>query len=218
MLCAVAIFSLTFTAQAQEATERVVFDDAPTRFRGIEPRFWPVAFSPDEKSLVVTARWENPEEPGQVVVWDLESRSPKLNRSQEKTTRSAAFSPDGNLLAICDFGGSTKLLDLTFGEVVGSMPTRTAFTTDRNKLIAGGFDGRSVMWDIATGKEVHKLTVEDDLVVTLVASPAGQHIAAVTWHGPPTGGFDVREKTDAQLEQGGPGGAWDSRNDRFFSR
>jgi WD40 repeat protein len=167
----------------------VVIDEAPERLRDIKPRLWSVAFSADGKTLAVTGGWDQPEEPGELVVWDLESRSQKLVKRQEKTIRRAVFSPDGKSLAICDFAGNVRLLDLSTGKIMQSLPERpklvnsVAFTSDSKTLVAGGFNGTITIWDAAVGKEKETLTLPDEMITTVAISSDDKYLAAITWQG-----------------------------------
>ena len=185
------------TVRVEELAGPIVFDDAPARLKDVLPRFWSVSFSPNGESLAVTAGWEQPDEPGQVVLWDLESRSLKLIRRQGKTIRSAAFSPDGKLLAICDFGGNTKLLDSTSGDVVVSLPTRTAlvdtiakgtpgtagiaktiaFSPDGTRFVTGTWDSGLTIWDVESGDPLRELAGHKAALRNAVFSPSGEVLA-----------------------------------------
>ncbi len=189
ILIVVAINVMMLSGPVAEAAPPTVIDEAPARLQGVEPRLWSATFSPDGKSLAVTAGWENPEEPGELVIWDLASRSQKLIRRQEKPIRNAVFSPDGTLVAICDFAGSTKLLDSATGKINAVLPPHSklvnsvAFTADGKTLIAGSIDGSITVWDVAAEKEQHTFSLPDEMVVSVAVSSDGRYLGAVTWQG-----------------------------------
>jgi hypothetical protein len=73
----------------------IIIDQTPPALRDVVPRLWTAAFSHDGKTLAVTAGWNNPPEPGELVLWDMATRKPTLIWHQESTIRSTAFSGDG---------------------------------------------------------------------------------------------------------------------------
>lgn len=167
----------------------LVIDQAPTDLKNVTSRLWAVVFSPDGKTLAVTAGWDNPREPGELVLWDMGSRQKKLIWRQEAAIRTAAFSGDGKLLAIGDFAGSTRLLDPSTGKVILTFPQHAklvnsvAFTPDDKTLVTGSFDETIKLWDVASGKEQHGFSLPGEGIVKAAISSDGRVLGAVTWPG-----------------------------------
>ena len=171
------------------AAEPILIDETPARLMGVESRFWSTAFSPDGKSLLVTAGNENPDEPGELTIWDVPKWTPKLIRRQEKTIRTAAYSPDGTRVATGDFAGIVRMIDPHTGQILSTLPPHSklvnsvTFSADGKILFVGSFDGQVTLWDVGQEKEQHTFSVGDDAVVSLAAASDDRHLAAVTWHG-----------------------------------
>src|SRR5438093_4875662 len=89
----------------------IVIDQAPPELRDVTSRLWTVVFSPNGKTLAVTAGCDHPQEPGELVLWDVATRRPKLIWRQEATIRTAAISGDSRLLAIGDLAVFSSLID-----------------------------------------------------------------------------------------------------------
>jgi len=100
----------------------LVRDTAPPEMRGVEPRLWSAVYSPDGRTIATTAGWDNPHEPGELVLWDVASRRPRVVIRQESTIRTAAFSPDSARIALGDFAGRIVVLDAATAEVVRELP------------------------------------------------------------------------------------------------
>ncbi len=186
---------ITVLARAEEAvrdprpTITVIIDEAPPELRGATPRLWAAVLSPDANTLATTAGWDDPKEPGELVLWDVATRREKLIRRQEATIRTVAFSGDGKLLAIGDFAGRTSLLDPATGKIVATLPRHAktvnsvVFTPDDKMLAIGSFDGTISLWDIAAGKEQLAFSLPDEMVVKIAISSDAHRLAAVTWQG-----------------------------------
>lgn len=122
---AILLFARSATFSQADDPSPILIDEAAPRFLGATPRLWSAIFSPDSKSLAVTAGWENPDEPGELVLWNVDARRPTLIRRQDKTIRAVAFSRDGKLVAIGDFAGGTALIDATTGKVTTTFPAHS---------------------------------------------------------------------------------------------
>lgn len=180
------------TTGAEPAPARstaIVLDTAPPRLRDINPRMWAAVYSPDGQTIATTAGWDNPSEPGELVLWDVASRQARLVIRQESTIRAAAFSPDGRQLAIGDFAGHVTIFNPTNGAVVKALPPQlkllnaVVFTPDGRTLASGGFDETVRLWDVETGEARRAFVLPGEGVVSLAISRDGQWLAAGTWPG-----------------------------------
>jgi beta-lactamase regulating signal transducer with metallopeptidase domain/Tol biopolymer transport system component/5-hydroxyisourate hydrolase-like protein (transthyretin family) len=176
-------------APAPDASGVILRDTAPAELRGVKPRLWTAVFSPDGRTLATTAGWDNPREPGELVLWDVATGRPRVVIRQESTIRTAAFSPDGRRLAIGDFAGQITLLDPANGGVVRALPQQTklvnsvVFAPDGRTLASGGFDETVRLWDVETGEARRAFVLPGQGVVKIAISPDGQWLAAGTWPG-----------------------------------
>ncbi len=167
----------------------IVLDTAPPKLRGINPRMWAAAYSPDGQTIATTAGWDNPSEPGELILWDVANRQARLVIRQESTIRTAAFSPDGRQLAIGDFAGHVTIFNPTNGAVLKALPPQlkllnaVAFTPDGRTLVSGGFDETVRLWDVATGEARRAFVLPGEGVVSLAISRDGKWLAAGTWPG-----------------------------------
>ena len=125
----------------------------------------------------------------ELVVWDLESGTRKLVVRQEKTIRSAAFSPDGKLLAISDFDGRALILDPATGKTIVELPRRPVlvnmvqFSPDGKQLLACDFKGTIRIWDVAAQKISGEIETDDQRLVTIALSRDGKYLAACSQEG-----------------------------------
>jgi WD40 repeat protein len=167
----------------------IVIDQAAPELRHVRSRLWAVAFAPDGKSIAVTSGWDNPKEPGELVVWDLATKRPKLIVRQDRPIPCASISSDGKRIAIGDFAGVARILDAASGKTLATLPKRSAiinavaFLPEGKSLAAGSFDGTITLWDVADQKEQPGLTVPGEQVVSLATSADGKYLAATTWEG-----------------------------------
>ena len=167
---------------------KVVLHEAPDSIRKTPARPWAATFSPDGNWLATTSGWDNPVEPGGLVVWNLAESKARWVWKQESAIRCAAFSPRGQWIAFGDFAGVVRVLDMATGELVREFPplaklvNSVAWTPDGRRLVIGGFDESVHVHDPTTGRSL--LSRELGAGVTSVAVSAdGQHVAATTWDG-----------------------------------
>ena len=79
-----------------------------------------LAFSPDGKRLAAGSG--EPEDAGVLTVWDVAARKPRFTHRQARGIPTAAFSPEGKLLAVGCFDEHCRLLDAATGRVLALLP------------------------------------------------------------------------------------------------
>jgi WD40 repeat protein len=142
--------------------------------------FGSVAFSPNGQTLA-TANASG------AALWDLATRS-KLGQlgltNSSSQDLSAAYSPDGKILAIGDDEGNvvlwdtatrTQLAQISDGSTVDSL----AFSPDGKTLVAGDYDGNVVLWDTATRTQLaqHAQFGGNDPIGSVTFRPDGKALA-----------------------------------------
>jgi WD40 repeat protein len=181
---------LVANTRAADAPKPILLDHISTpELRDKTPRLWAATFSPDGKTLAVTAGWDHPEEPGELVLWNVASRLPKLILRQDETVRCVAFTRDGGRIAIGDFKGLTRVLDPETGAVILALPKQeklvnaVAFSPKDGRLVTGGFSETVQFWNVQNGNLDHTFQLPGEGITSLTFSPDGIRLAATTWPG-----------------------------------
>jgi WD40 repeat protein len=111
-----------------------------------------IAIRPDGRILAVGRGRD-------IELWDLASRAKTvIGAAHEASVRSAAFSPDGKILASGDFGKTVKLWNLATRKDVfsvaahGDCVTCVTFSSDGRTLATASIDKTIKLWDIRPGK------------------------------------------------------------------
>ena len=112
-----------------------------------------MTLSPDGRILAAT----DDDEPAKTIrLW--ETATGRLRGQVSVDARylsAAAFSPDGNTLAVGDFDGRVWLLDTYSGKVLarleghGGWVPSVAFSPDGKTLVSGSYDTTALVWDVS---------------------------------------------------------------------
>ena len=133
-----------------------------------------VAFSPDGKRVVTAA------DDGAARVWDAATGAQLAEMKHEKGVVSAAFSPDGSLVATASLGaaaiwdahmGARKFVLHHDGWV-----RWVAFSPDGKRVVTGSDDRTARIWNTATGKAMAVLTGHTASVRSAVFSLDGTRV------------------------------------------
>ena len=139
-----------------------------------------VAFSPDGHNLMSFARYEDT-----LRVWDVHTGN-LLKTFREGIGEAAAFSPDGQILAlgVGDWRfGYINLWNAETGEhrdILGSgQPVSMVFSPDSQMLAAvTGYDDKDLyVWDVHTEERLHKLIGHTGSIYALAFSANGRVVA-----------------------------------------
>jgi WD40 repeat protein len=145
-------------------------------------------FSPDGKTLAV----QQPEGGGGGIIHLWQSATGKEIghvKGQGSTLPSVAFSPNGKRLASAS-GKQLCIWDVASGKALRSFPqghkdtvAALVISPDGKRLSSSGSEGTIRIWDVAQGKELHRMFLPHragvaDWATTLAFSPDGKTLAA----------------------------------------
>lgn len=166
--------------QAEQALAEVAF--APgIRRRLVGHNNWieNAIFSPDGRTALST-------DENSMILWDLATGTPI--HTVTGLISAIAFSPDGNTAIYGTWDGTITLWDVAtgasiqmFSEQVGAV-TALEFTPDGRSVVSGTWGGL-ILWDVATGEQLHTFTGYNSIVegVAISLSPDSRTVLSGDW-------------------------------------
>jgi len=157
--------------------------DPPASYQRAVP-ILALAFHPDGKELAASGYHE-------VTIWNPADGT-LLRRigNVPQQVHALAFSPDGSWLAIAGGtpgrSGEVKLIRPGESQTTNTLATTTdlfltlAFSPDGKRLIVGGADNTIRVFDMADGKELHRIEQHADWVMGLAFNPEGTRFASAS--------------------------------------
>jgi WD40 repeat protein len=121
-----------------------------------------------------------------------------LNTDNDGSIWSIAFSPTGDRLATTGDSGIINVWDIsallnTPTGITSAQPILTfsneaginsiAFSPDGMYLATGGYNGKLVVWDAATGEKIKTISAHDDTITKVAYSPDGTQLATTSSDG-----------------------------------
>jgi len=160
------------------------------RLRGQETEANAVVFSPDGKTVVAVGNNSQAGSTREVCAWDTASGKPLWQVKRERTwLQTAAFAPDGRVVAVLESGGTVALLNAASGQelrrLVGNGnpgALRLAFAPDGHTLAVGGYheDTRTasvVVWEVVSGTVRQGFSGHEGMLSALTFSPDSRRLA-----------------------------------------
>jgi WD40 repeat protein len=183
--------TLVLDVNVKAEPNEVVVDSSDVGLRTLRPLILGVTFSADSTKLAATGGWENPTPvlAGEVSVWDLATKSRRLFVRQNSTIRNAAFSPDGKLIAWCDFSGVAQVMYADNGKVLTKAPRRGAlcnsvqWAPDGTLVYIASWDGYIVMYDPNQKQAPTKIKAPDKSLATVTVTRDGAYLGAISHEG-----------------------------------
>ncbi len=139
-----------------------------------------VTYSPDGQTILTVDNT--------VRTWDAQTGQQQQGpRAGLGLVSSAAFSPDGSLIAAGNSNGAVTVWDAVTNETLyvfetasddqwGDQVNAVAFHPDGTRIAAGGYNSRIEIWNLATGEKQLDLQGHSDNIVAIAFSPDGSAI------------------------------------------
>lgn len=142
-----------------------------------------VAFTPDGRLFAAGIHEKK------LKVWDVGSKSERVQATTQRDFAVIKFSGDGRLVAVCDnyvvrvwdVGAGKELSTITvpntgvYQEVGGVF---AAFSSDGKRLATGGFGTKTYLWDVDTGKQVQQMTGRTNMAYAVAFSEDGTQLTS----------------------------------------
>jgi eukaryotic-like serine/threonine-protein kinase len=162
-----------------------------------------VAFDDDGRTVASTAK------DGTARLWDVTRlEDARVLRGHSSYVYPVAYSRDGRWIASGSWDSTVRLWDAASGTLARTLKGHTkalgalAFILDGTRLASWGEDATIRLWDVASGAETgpcieHLSMFHRDSVYSLVVSPDGKWLGAVTGHGASDMGSPPGKNTDS---------------------
>jgi WD40 repeat protein len=156
-------------------------------------RVWSLAYSPDGETLSIVGGAPRADpaglsgDAGFLTFWSLNRRFLSDPTEETQAVRSAAFSPDGKLLATAETDGTAKLRDADTKRVLLSYHDHApkvngaAFTPDGKTLATANVDGKVILFDLTAASPddgMRALDGHEGAVHGVAVSPDGKALAS----------------------------------------
>jgi WD40 repeat protein len=188
--------------------------------RQLEPKgnFW-TAFTASPDGRLALAAWRS-ETGTDVVLTDTTSGEDIWRTSFDEYFEAVVFSPDGQMALLGEGGeghpSDVILIDTNTGAEIRRFSghpqgiTALSYSPDGKRAVSAGYGGVMILWDIATGQEIHRLadhSTGDWTLWTFVAfTPDGHSIVGSLWYEPIVQ-FDATTGQEVRQFQGQDNGA-----------
>lgn len=111
--------------------------------------------------------------------WSMQRIGERVPGGIDEYTYGLALSPDGRRIAT--LGERLRIWDAASGEPIGTPRNiagqSLAWSPDGSTIAVGTIDGRVLLTDSATGRELWRTPVADKAIAVLAFSPDGEHLA-----------------------------------------
>jgi len=141
-----------------------------------------VSFGPGGTQLLTLTGVEGEQIPT-IALWETATGEEVRHfRSNKRTFRSAALSPDGQQILIGLWSGGAVLMEPTLGSTLATfkayrlMVGAVAFSPDGRQVLASSNDHTAALWEANTGRLFHTLKGHTDGVYTVAFRPDGRQV------------------------------------------
>jgi WD40 repeat protein len=143
-----------------------------------------IAFTRDGKTFVTVGGFNGKnDEPGDAVVWDAETRTPRLRlEGQRSPFWTVVLSPDDRLAVGGCFDGKILIWEVATGKHVRTLEKHTqgarsvAFSPDGKTMVSGGFDNVLRVWNTDTWEQTRVIELPNSRPSTVRISPDGKEV------------------------------------------